>query len=309
MTASLQTLRFNTQAQLDVARITRDLTDLQRQVASGYKSSDLSGYGAGVSRLLNTRGLVDLTDARANAASQLSSRFGVQAAALDQAAASSQNLAQAIRDAIGNDNANALPTELPVAFAGVVSAMNETWNGQPLFAGERLSGNPVKINSMAELMAASGPADIYDEAQRTQVVDFGPGAQIALADKASTLSQGVFDAMKALKNLIDSWGGNIPTSLSQSDRDQLLTVAQSIDTASNVFIGAEGNAGQLQQRIANEQTRLQDRSTLLQKEISDQADADPAQLSIQINTLLVQYQATAKTFSDISSLSLVNFLR
>lgn len=309
MTASLQTLRFNTQAQLDVQRITRELTDLQRQVASGVKSNELSGYGAGASRLLNTRGLVAVTDSRAQAAQQLQSRFGVQAAALDQAATATQNLAQALRDAVSNDNANALSTELTVAFSSVTSALNETWNGQPLFAGERISGQPIKLTSLTQLVAATGPQDIYDEASRHQVVDLGTGAQLTLADKASELSQNLFDTMKSMQQMVSAWGGNPPQSLSEAQKNQLQALAENFDAASEKLIGAQGSAGQLDQRIGDEYTRLTNRSTLLQKEVGDQADADPAELSIKINTLLSQYQATAKTFSDISSLSLLNYLR
>ncbi len=40
------TLRFSTQAQSDIQRITRELSDLQRQVASGSRANDLRGFGA-----------------------------------------------------------------------------------------------------------------------------------------------------------------------------------------------------------------------------------------------------------------------
>lgn len=308
MTTTLLTLRFNTQAQLDIARITRELTDLQRQVASGFKSNELSGYGVGASRLLNTRGLVELTDARAGAALQLQSRFGVQASALGQGAEAAFNLAQAIREAISSDNVGSLSTELTVAFASSVSALNETWNGQPLFAGERLTGQPVRVISLDELIAAA-PDQIYDEAERSQVVDLGPGAQITLADKASNLSTGLFDVFREMKLLIDSWGPSPPGVIDSSLRAQLQEFAGRLDSARDVLIGAQGRAGQLETRLIAERQRLNDRSLLLQKEIGDQADADPAQLSIQINTLLAQYQATAKTFADISSLSLLHYLR
>ncbi len=309
MTTTLLTLRFNTQAQLDIARITRELTDLQRQVASAVKSNDLSGYGVGASRLLNTRGLVELTDARAGAALQLESRFGVQASALGQGAEAAFNLAQALREAISGDNLDAVSTELTVAFASSVSALNETWNGQPLFAGERLTGRPVRVVSLDELVAAAGPEDIYEEAGRSQVIDLGPGARLELADKASDLSGDLFDAFRELKLLTDSWGATPPDPIPSALRTQLQDIATRLDGARDTLIGAQGRAGQLENRLIAERQRLTDRSTLLQKEVGDQADADPAQLSIQINTLLAQYQATAKTFADISGLSLLDYLR
>ncbi len=308
MGSTLQTLRFNTQAQLDVARITRDLTDLQRQVASGYKSNELAGYGVGAARLLNTQGLLQLTDSRANAAAQFESRFGVQAVALGQGATAAFDLAQSIRDAISSDSVDALSTELTVAFSSIVSSLNETWNGQPLFAGERLTGSPVIIQSLEELIAATGPDDIFEEAERPQVLELGPGAQIALADKASELATDLFETLRQFKLLIDSWGPSPPDSINAALRTQLQDFAQQLDTARETLTRAESRAGQLEKRITDERTRLTNRSNLLLKEVGEQTDADAAQLSIQINTLLVQYEATAKTFADISQLSLANYL-
>lgn len=309
MTNTLLTLRFNTQAQMDISRITRELTDLQRQVATGYKSNEIAGYGVGASRLLNARGLVEIAESRANSALQLEGRFGVQASALGQAAGSAFNLAQAIRDAISGDDVNALGTELTVAFSSAVSAFNETWNGQPLFAGERLTGSPVKLTSMADLMAAAGPQDIYNEAEREQIIDLGPGARLAMAEKASALSGDLFNAFKALQAMMNTWGGTLPETLSAGERQDLQQIAQNLDGARDLLTGAEGRAGQLEKRITQERVRLTDRSTLLQKEVGDQAGADIGELTIQINTLLVQYEATAKTFADISDLSLVDYLR
>jgi adhesin HecA-like repeat protein len=305
---TIQTLRFNTQARLDIARITRDLTDLQRQIAAGVKSNELSGYGSGASRLLNTQGLVSTTQARAAVAEQLENRFGIQGAALSQAATSVGNLAQAVRDAIAADDVDTLGVQIGLAFSSLVSALNESWNGQPLFAGERLVGRPVLVGSVAALQAATGPQDIFDEALREQIVDLGPASRFVLADKASDLATGSFNAIKALQNMVDSWGGAPPDVLTLEQRADLQALADQLDSGRDTFIAAESRAGQLESRLSIERVRLNERALLLQKEIGDQADVDPAELSIRLSTLLAQYQATAKTFADISALSLVRFL-
>ena len=56
MSASL-TLRFSTQAQMDIRRITQELSNMQRQIASGDKSNDLRGFGGQASRLISAQGL------------------------------------------------------------------------------------------------------------------------------------------------------------------------------------------------------------------------------------------------------------
>jgi flagellar hook-associated protein 3 FlgL len=302
------TLRFTTQATLDIRRITRELSELQAKVASGRESKDLQGFGGASSRLLNAQSMRANADARGSVINQLQARFGVQGAALGQVAEAAGLLAQSIREAISANDGRGISTELDLSFSSVVSALNESWNGQPLFAGERQGQGPIKIGTLAQLQAATGPDDIFDEADRHQVLDLGAGDPIVLSAKASELSQGLFDTMSDLGDLIDAAGGQIGQPISGADRVSLQQLADRLDAESNKFTNEEGRAGQLQKRFGAERVRLQERSNLLLKEIGDQADADIAMVSVQLSALLVQYEAAAKTFSDLSQLSLLKYL-
>jgi len=302
------TLRFISQAQVDIRRITRELSDLQAKMASGREAEDLQGFGGASSRLLNAQSLRANADARASVINQLQARFGVQGAALGQVAHASRLLAQSIREAISANDGRGIAIELDLSFASVVSALNETWNGQPLFAGERQGQGPVKISTLQQLQAAAGPDDIFDEAARHQVLDLGVGAPIVLSAKASELSQGLFDTLRGLKGLIDGAGGQIGQPISADTRTALQNIAAQLDAEASRFNTEEGRAGQLYKRLETEQVRLQERSNLLIKEIGDQADADIAMVSIQLSALLVQYEAAAKTFADLSQLSLLKYL-
>jgi flagellin-like hook-associated protein FlgL len=302
------TLRFSTQAQLDIRRITRELSELQAKVASGKEAKDLQGFGGASSRLLNAQSLRANADARGSVINQLQARFGVQGAALGQVAEAAGLLAQSIREAISSNDGRGIATELDLSFASVVSALNETWNGQPLFAGERQGQGPIKITTLDELQAAGGPSAIFDEAERHQVLDLGAGEPIVLSAKASELSQGLFDTLKDLANLIDSAGGQLGQPIGAANIASLQLLADRLEDQSNTFTNEEGRAGQLQKRFDAERVRLQERSNLLLKEIGDQTDADVAMVSVQLNALLVQYQAAAKTFSDLSQLSLLKYL-
>ncbi len=306
--SSTLSLRFSTQAQLDVRRITRELGELQAQVASGKKANDLLGFGGAASRLINAQGMKAAADSRSSIINQLQARFGVQGAALGQVAEASGLLAQSIREAISSNDGRGVAIELELSFASIVSALNQTWNGQPLFAGERQGGSPVRITTLEELQAAPSLADIFDEADRHQTIDLGAGTPIVLSAKASELSQGLFGTLEQLKGLIDAEGGTIGQPISASARAALQNIADQLDAEANKFTTEEGRAGQLQARFDAERVRLQQRSNLLVKEIGDQADADVAEISIQLSALLVQYEAAAKTFADLSKLSLLNYL-
>lgn len=302
------TLRFSTQAQLDIRRITRELSELHGQVASGAVADDVQGFGAASSRLLTARSLKSTADARASVIDQVQARFGVQGAALGQVAQASRLLAQSIREAISANDGRGIALELDLSFASVVSALNQTWNGQPLFAGERQGAGPIKINTLDELIAASGPDDIFDEASRRQTFDLGAGEPVTISAKASELSQGLFDTLSGLKQLLNGAGGTIGQPISATQRAALLNFADQLDAHGTTFNTEEGRAGQLQKRLDAERTQLVHRSNLLVKEIGEQADADLGEVSVRLNSLIVQYEAAAKSFSELSRLSLLDYL-
>ncbi|MGE0741972.1 MAG: hypothetical protein AB7O98_11580 [Hyphomonadaceae bacterium] len=302
------TLRFTTQAQIDIRRMTNELSDLQRQVASGAVANDLRGFGGAASRMLNASTLKASADARGSVINQLQARFGVQGAALGQVASATSLLSQSIREAISANDGRGIATELDLSFSSIISALNETWNGQPMFAGERQGQGPIRINSLDQLQAATGPDAIFDEASRHQTVDFGSGAPVVLAAKASELSQGVFDTLRLLADFLDSHGGTIGQPISAAQQTQLQQVADALDVEAAKFTNEEGRAGQLQSRFEAERARLQQRSNLLLQEIGDQADADIATVSVKLSSLLAQYQAAAKTFAELSGLSLLDYL-
>ena len=64
-------------------------------------------------------------------------RFGVQGTALSQVHNSVSGLAQTLREALSANDGRGIAVDLTLTFSSVVGALNETWNGQPLFAGER----------------------------------------------------------------------------------------------------------------------------------------------------------------------------
>ncbi|MBK6704400.1 MAG: hypothetical protein IPL62_06335 [Caulobacteraceae bacterium] len=300
--------RFFTRAQGDIRRITGELGNLQAQIASTVKADTLQGFGSASSRILSASSMRANTDARASVLSQLEARFGVQAAALGQVSNASQDLALSIREAISANDGRGVSTELDLAFNSIVSALNETWNGQPMFAGERQSGAPVKITSLNQLVTTTQPEDMFDEASRHQIIDTGSGAPIKLAAKASELSTGLFDTLRELKIMLDGTGGALGSPLSGAQTDMLNTLAAQLDNHAKDFVTEEGRTGQLQNRFEDDGARLQARSDLLSKEIGEQTDADLAEVSIRLNTLLTQYEAAAKTFSQLSQLSLLKYL-
>jgi len=296
------------QIQLDLARMGQQLADIQNQIGSGARAADLKGFSGQAGALLSTQSLKAAADAKSSVIDQLQARFDVQGAALQQVADGARALALSIRTAISANDGRGIATDLELNFNSIVAALNQTWSGQPLFAGERQSGLPVQIDTLQQLVAAAGPSDIFNEASRQQTIDLGAGAPIVLAKRASDMSQGLFDTLKSLQVMLNSSAGGLGQPISAANQDTLNAIAAQLDAQASSFNSESGRAGQIQAQLETQSTQLQARADLLTKEIGDQRDADPAALSVQLNLLMTQYQASAKIFADLSKLTLLNYL-
>ncbi len=175
------------------------------------------------------------------------------------------NLSQAIRDALSSNDGRAIHVELNLAFSSIVAALNGSWNGQPLFAGERIGAGPIKITSLDALQAATQPEDLFSEAERHQTLDLGVGQPIQLANKASEISQPLFDQLRTLADMVDLAGGELPAPMSGEQRDALQVIAGLLEAEVDTFNNAEGRAGQLESRFAAERSRMTTRSNLLER--------------------------------------------
>jgi flagellar hook-associated protein 3 FlgL len=304
---SVSTLYFNNTSRADLSRLQSELVDLQRQVGSQHIADDLQGYGASSAQILSARGLIAQTDANTQTAKELDARFTATDTALAQAHDASESLRLAILTAIGQDNGTFVSNTLQSSFDSARTALNQSYNGEALFGGERADATPVNVSTLTQLGASASVGAIFDEAARQKTVDLGDGA-FAVGDKVSSVGTDLFDAMRSLKQLVDAAGGALPQPLTAAQKTALQAIATQLSTASSTITNAQGVNGQLQNTVAATATRLTARSDMLNKTVSDVADANLADVATRISAVQVQYQAVAQTYSKLSHLSLLDFL-
>lgn len=305
---AVSTAFFNLQSSFDLRRVQAELADLQRQVGSEHKADDLKGYGVDSTRILSAKAIIERTDARQVAANTLSGRLGAVDGALEGVSDATESLRQAVLTALGQDDGRYLTTSLQAAFDQARTALNTDFEGESLFGGERISATPVNVTSLAALAAAPSTASIFDEAARGKTLDLGDGA-FTIGDKASTVGTGTLDAMRTLKQLIDAGGGSLPSPLTAPQRTALQNIATSLNAARQNVLVAQGRNGELQNIVEAKSTALGAQSDALTKLMGDAANADLAEVATKLSASQVQYQAIAQTFSTLSGLSLLDYLR
>ncbi len=295
-------------SRIDIGSIQARLSGLQRQVASGYKADTLSGYGEASGRLLSVRGILANSEQRALAARTIEPRLAVQAGALRQNEDAIAGLRQSVLDAVINRNGAALGTIAESRFQQARAALSQQYDGVFVFAGERVDGAPVTVNTLDELAARGDPSGAIVNGERPQTFDLGDGLAINLAPLASEISSGFFAAVGALKQYIDQQGG-LSASLSDAQIETLQGFLPLLDQARASAGDAEGRNGLLQQRVEAVRIQEEERVTLFTGTLGRIADADLADVSARIGVARSQFEAVATLFSELRSLSLLSFLR
>ena len=305
---SVSTAFFNSQASGDLKRVTADLMDLQRQIGSEKKANDLKGYGVDSGRLLSASALITRTAARQQAATTLTGRLNAVELSLNTAADTAETLRQAVLTALGQDDGRYLSTSLQAAFDSARIAFNTEFEGEALFGGERTDATPITVTSLDQLAAAPSTASIFDEASRAKTVYLGDGP-FKVAETASAVSSQLFDAMRSIKQLIDSAGGTLPQPLTTAQRAALQTYATALGDSRQTLLVAQGRNGEVSKSVDVKQTNLTAQSDALEKLIGDTSNVDLAEVASKLSASQVQYQAIASTFSSLSQLSLLDYLR
>lgn len=296
----------STLARTDLARISGELYDLQRQTASGSKASDLKGYGVGASRIVSARTAIAHSAARIDAATRLVARFEIQDAALGKAASAAAQLKADIMTALSSDNGSFLGGQLDNAFQLATDAFNTQYDGVTLFAGERRAGAVINAETLQELSGVVQSDALYDESARVPTLDLGFGAPVVVAEKASTFSRKLYDVFYDLHNV--TRGETLGQPLTEDQRSRLIGIVQDLDLAHRDVLGAQGRNGDTHARVERTVERLTAESDLLSKHLGESADADLAEVAMKLAAAQTQYQAAAKVFSQLKDLSLVNFL-
>jgi flagellar hook-associated protein 3 FlgL len=303
------TLSFTNRARADIARITTELTDLQRQTASGKRVEDLQGLGSGATRALNATTLIAQDDNRIELLKEVNARVGMQTTSLQLAGEAVTKLAKSVRDAAITGDGNYVGPDLEFGFASLTSAMNQTFNGQAIFGGDRTDRTSVTVGNLSDLTTVSQPDEMFDVSSRRQRIDLGPGASFELGDNAKDLTWTTYQAMRDLQVLLDSAGGKLGASLTTIQTDALNSIAERLSQGATNIRQAEGKNGLIEARIQDLTNRFEARGNMMRNEVALQTEADLAEVALRLSSLQTQYQATAQTFSQLSKMTLLDFLR
>lgn len=316
----VSTLQQNQTALAEMLAGQKRVADAQRQVTTGHVAEYYKDIHMDVTSLAGAKSLLSrLNQYQANNV-QVINRLSSYDQAMAGIETAGNSVKDAIMSAINTSNGQGLYETIQGAFDDVLNFLNSQNTEGYLFAGSNRDNPPVSINSIDDLLtAAEPPADIFQNNNLKATVRIDENRTLEVGALADDLG---LDLMTELQRLVKWKNGVVPTTnpvpvgpsggfnspLSAEDQNFLTGELTKLQDMINKVSGARGANGLNQKTLENTQESLGVQIDQAKTFISGIEDVDSATAISNLNQQNYALQASYNVLSQISRLSLLNFL-
>ncbi len=279
------------------------LADTQLQLNSGKKANDLAGLGIDAGRTLSARSLRSAQDAQSSSAKRLGTTLSLYDANISSIDESAAGLRQKLMTVIGTGQTAGLQGAIEGAFDQFRAALNATDGSNPLFAGAQTDATPFKPQTLSATIGLT-PATAFSNDDVRASARIGDGIDMTYGVGARELGSGILSAFQTLAG-----AGTIGETLTPGQIDALKTALGQIDSALPQVRAINAENGRKQTEAETLATRGEERSDLLTSLISDAEDADYGEIAMQLTQQQTVLKASYSVFTQLSDLSLTQYLR
>jgi flagellar hook-associated protein 3 FlgL len=290
----------NEQQQLNVA---------STQAGSEVIGDSLQAYGSQAEQLVATNSLQSQVTGYITNNNLLSEKLNVQSQALQQVSDAAQSAVTGISDAIANNDPTGLSTTLQAALSSAASALNTTYNGQYIFAGDATNTPPFTASTLSDLPATSTPAAIstlFANGSTAPVSRLNSTTVTTTGFLASDVGTPLATALTAFQNYVTSTPLSTPLTSAQST--ELQSLETQFNTALTAANAASAQNGVIQSQVTTNITDLTDQQTALQGVATNITSVNLGQVETNITLAQNALQASADVFQTLQTSSLLNLL-
>ena len=276
------------------------------QTASGVIGNSLQAYGSSAEQLVATNSLQSQVSGYLTNNNLVSEKLDVQSQALQQISAAAQSAVTGISDAIANNSPAGLSTTLQGALSTAAAALNTSYNGQYLFAGDATNTQPFTASSLSDLTAAPTVSSLFANGSTAPVSRLNSNTVTTTGFLASDVGTPLATALQAFQSYVSTTPLSTPLTSDQS------TQLQSLETQFNSALTSANNVvaqnGVIQSQVTNNITDLTDQQTTLQGAASNITSVDIGQVATNLQLAQNALSASADVFQSLQSSSLLNLL-
>ncbi|MBI1319551.1 MAG: flagellar hook-associated protein 3 [Candidatus Hydrogenedens sp.] len=287
-------------------RQSRNILDLQEQLATGFKVNRPSDDPLAIRRAVSAKIEVGKNDQYlsniSSAGPQLLETETSILTVVDVIQRVKELSLQANNTTNGQDQLDQIANEVNQLLEQLLVQGNTVTNDRYVFAGTRTQTQPFvaarDANGDITAVTYAGNDDTFNVeiSEGITVPANLPGSDVFLSTSADTVDvyQLLIDTRDAMRT------GNFPGIDSAIDR---------LDTAQDQMLVQVSRLGALQSRLQRSDTNLRDVSIQLEQVVSDNLDADFAEVALNLNAQSNAFQAALNAGSRVIQASLLDFLR
>lgn len=309
---TVERVATNTQASYLLSQImqaTRNLNTSQQQVASGKVSTDYAGIGDKTGALEAARASAARADAYQSNTQSALNQVNLQDTELTQLSSVSQQLQQALSDAVGNNDATGLMGNVQSIFDQVSQILNaKDANGNYLFGGDKDNVPPFNVTSLSQLASLPDISAAFSNGTQKKSVMVADGQSEQIGVLASDIGTQLMQTLKDIASFNAGPTGNFDTTLTSAQSDFLSSEISVATTASHGINSAAAANGYTYNRLndaADQQTAL---STLYKGFVSNIEDVDMPTAITQLNQNQTALQAAMQVTAQLGQITLLNYL-
>lgn len=286
-----------------IQRAQQKLAASQTQLATGKKAADIADLGIDSVRTLSSRSLMSRQEAYVTAADRVSGTITLYDSHLSGIETSGEDLRKSLLGAVGTGRAAGIQEQIEAAFLHLKTSLNASEGGVPLFAGSQTEGLPFTPTSLSDLTVLP-PANIFTNDKVRATARLSDGLDINYGIVADEVATGLVMAFTTLAN-----AGPFGETLTAAQISAMTDAADQMGTALKSVREINAENGRRQAYVETLGTRASERATLLRTIVGKVEDADLGQVAIDISVQKTSLEATLTVFSQLSKLSLVNYLK
>lgn len=299
----IATLPFQATLSSAMQRAQQQLADANLQLDTQKKVQNYGDLGANTSRVLSAASMLAQQQAQSQVANRVDTTLGFYNVALGAIDDSVSDLKTKLLTAIGSGDSPNMDTLIQSAFNNFRNALNTSEGGVPIFAGAQTDGPPFKPQTLADMATLTDPSDAFGNDDVRTSARLGDHIDVQYGIGASDIGTGLVQAFGTLASL-QPFGDKLTDAQTAGIKDVLGQIDQGLASVRSL----NGRNGDTQNQVEALGKRADDRANLLTEVIGDAEDADLGKVAIDISTRTTILNASYSAFSQLSNLSLVNFL-
>ncbi len=280
----------------------------QVQITTGKKEENYSGLASEVSTLLGAKTVIGQTQGYLRASTHVARFLRTNDIQLESMVRNTQNVRDALLEAVAQDQTFALDELLEESYTAMVSALNTSIGGVHVFSGARSDVPPVTGSQISDLVAAASVTDLFQNDQRRPSAKIGQSTLMEYGLLADEVGQEVFQVFKNIATFSAGPSGPLSGKLDATQEAFIKGEMANLDTALDNLRILVARNGTRQNSVDSFISEHENQEVFLDVFISDIEDVNVAEAITRLNNDQVALEASFKITSELTNLSLLEFI-